>query len=804
MATQHYTTRDLLRLRGQSVGGEHTEGLRNRLFSNPELGRSQIFGRSVFQYSDINRDEIARTSRDRRLARIPEDTREKSAVSEERPTVKQNVVRQLDGTESDWHYRVRSESGDAQPQPIPAPSGLTAQRHEGFQRFYRAVVSPTHVRVTAGGRIVPNNRGTSSPTTKWDKDKPLADPMSTAQSSDRLPPQPAPGFAYAPVPYGGFSPMYPGFVPGVNHGIPPPHPAYAYVPWQMGGTMPMPIATDLRTVNDYRGQNFSKDSSQSDKRSESGTSEKAHRSRSSRPEQFDASQISMYQGPWLIPPAAAFYHYGMGPPPGYPPGTLNAPATFSHGLPVRPSGPPAATKTGQSVENEAPVRSSTNMPASAEASTMPPVTSIRSSEITAKHLGILRQRLKFCEDQLQYNRHQIDEYRFSQDAASIRQQIEVFEKTREQQLVVEEAQYPKSTRKSAVTKPEGTNCYKGWYYGANATFGGAFSKSADRIMEKPQFYNNPNKKAAPRTKYGNKSTKLTSTFPHWNNRSDSTTAKGRRSGLPAGAALAAPFQPRGSAVTPSMAQSADSSRRSVISSAELDLGFSYDGPYFVSNGRLNWDAFHLAYPDHNGPSAPYLIGHVPPNMKPEAVLPHEYIYGRELTEEELRARHMYWGNAPRHFQNGLPKFNGKDFFPPSPVKHQSSNETWSSKMSNHPTATRPDGLETKSPDRNADDDPFHALGLSGSILTRNGPGNSTQSEALPGLDGTAMGSTPAQSERTEVGIGRVGRSLDEFKRSSFESIQTSSNVSKDKSSSDDVEEEQKLLFVGRRSMSRAK
>src|SRR5690606_34520346 len=55
----------------------------------------------------------------------------------------------------EWKYRGRDGTGATTAEPIPAPTGAPAQRDEGFQRFYKAVVSPTHVRVTAGGRIVP-------------------------------------------------------------------------------------------------------------------------------------------------------------------------------------------------------------------------------------------------------------------------------------------------------------------------------------------------------------------------------------------------------------------------------------------------------------------------------------------------------------------------------------------------------------------------------------------------------------------------------------------------------------------------
>src|SRR5690606_10641551 len=70
----------------------------------------------------------------------------------------------------EWKYRGRGETVSTAAEPIPAPTGVPAQRDEGFQRFYKAVVSPTHVRVTAGGRIVPNTRGPPSPTAKRTSD----------------------------------------------------------------------------------------------------------------------------------------------------------------------------------------------------------------------------------------------------------------------------------------------------------------------------------------------------------------------------------------------------------------------------------------------------------------------------------------------------------------------------------------------------------------------------------------------------------------------------------------------------------
>ncbi|ESZ94727.1 hypothetical protein SBOR_4889 [Sclerotinia borealis F-4128] len=60
---------------------------------------------------------------------------------------------------------------DNQIQPLSAPTSVALHQAENFRRFYRAVVSPTHVRVTAGGRIVPNTRAMAPPSFEHNGDK---------------------------------------------------------------------------------------------------------------------------------------------------------------------------------------------------------------------------------------------------------------------------------------------------------------------------------------------------------------------------------------------------------------------------------------------------------------------------------------------------------------------------------------------------------------------------------------------------------------------------------------------------------
>lgn len=452
---------------------------------------------------------------ERRLTRIPEETREPPEIREKKPPVKQSAARQLDGTGSDWNYRGRSESDDIQPQPFPAPAGLAAQKHEGFQRFYRAVVSPTHVRVTAGGRIVPNNRSTSSPTSKWDKDKTIPESVLPQSSPDHIPPPPQPGFSYPPLPYSGFPAMYTSFVPGLTHGLHHPTGTFPYLPWQMGGnmsgTMAMPIAASPVVPEVTRTKASSKDSSQSERPSESGVSDKVRYSWNPHLDSVEPLRGALYPGHWMMPPSAPFFHFGMGLPPAYPAGSLPSPSMHPHAIPMQHPVHVGVSDAKHPGENDAPARSS--IPAMSTAAvpaapSAPPMTSIRPSSITTRHLEILRARLKHLEDQLQYNKHQIDERLFQKDAQALREQIQQFEKTLEQQIGVEDALCPKSTRNNAASKSETDKTFKGFYYGPNATYGGAFSESADKFIDRPQYYNRPDKKAPHRSKHGNRAPKF--------------------------------------------------------------------------------------------------------------------------------------------------------------------------------------------------------------------------------------------------------------------------------------------------------
>lgn len=81
-----------------------------------------------------------------------------------------------------------------------------------------------------------------------------------------------------------------------------------------------------------------------------------------------------------------------------------------------------------------------------------------------------------------------------------------------------------------------------------------------------------------------------------------------------------------------------------------------------------------------GMMVPYLIGSLPHGINAHLAKSSDFSYSRPLNEEEVRARHLYWGKAPHSIQRGLPKFDGKDFYPPSPVKQNARMATSHSSM----------------------------------------------------------------------------------------------------------------------------
>lgn len=162
---------------------------------------------------------------------------------------------------------------------------------------------------------------------------------------------------------------------------------------------------------------------------------------------------------------------------------------------------------------------------------------------------------------------------------------------------------------------------------------------------------------------------------------------------------------------------------------------------------------------------------------------------------------MYWGNAPQHLQKGFPKFDGKDFYPPSPVKDGSSGSE-AVASSSDPQLCNAKGItqgEYGSFKGKAESDSLGTGtdGQAGQRLTR---GSLTQSETLPRVE-SSTSLTPATIKNySGLSCTQTGRSYDDFRRALGESTQASSSGCKGKSSPDSGDDSN-ILFKGRRYMS---
>ena len=812
MAPTTYTARELLHMRHAPPNRDLYDQLYKKLRRNVDLSTClSLVCQITITNLTVFPGEIVRMPPDRKLPRIKEESPDVSGDSDGRLSLRRVKPRQLDGTDSEWKYRGRSDSEFAETQPISAPSSLAAQKDEGFQRFYKAVVSPTHVRVTAGGRIVPNTRG-SSPTGKWSKDKVPSDVGTGGVPNVRGQHDPA-----FPVPqattYAPFPAMFPTFVPGmapaVSHGPAP----FPLLPWQMGfgmaggyGMMPphmgqVPVQR-LSVKNVHTG-------SKGDKQSDPGPTQNDPSSRIAAPHQLDHNRPFVYNGQWMVPSGGPYYPYGMPPVPGY----------AAHAMPALPLPSQAMSTTSSNHAQDpksvpfkygpAPVASSASMHGTHAFMTDPnaPISSIRPSDITKKQIEVLRGSLRYIEDQLQYNRHQIDEKGMENQAQMVRQQIQHFQLNFEEQVAFKEAHYPKSGRGDDVGSSVSSHAAlrsKSSLSSMNTRVESGTVDIATSQSEtgRPRSLKSRSsrEKTMTRAMSGINSTKSSSAFGAkkslLHTGSHDSVSLTKSSGLPFNAALAPPFEPRTDAGT---------SARVVLEPGitGFETVRKIPGHHSLtepgSYSRASLQSFRTT--DHR--PAPYLVGHLPRGVHASSARDIDYIYNRELSEDELRARHMYWGKAPRHLQKGLPKFDGKDFYPPSPVKGSSSETTSSHYFSSDAVTTGSAKADYPLLVPKPELDPFQSFARTSQRTTRNGPGVSTQSESLPQLETRLEDSSSTKSQRPGSCVVRVGRSYDDFRRAIVETPRPSSDSLQDKSSSDEGEDEKNLLFKGRRAMGRS-
>ena len=786
MVSKTYSARELLRMRNFLAGKE----LYNRLYETTRkdtaLGTLPMCStpyvaccRDAWRLSGTI-GEILRMPTERSLPFIKEEDTDTSGKFDEVPAKTLAAARQLDGTDSEWKYHGRSDSEENVSHPICGPAGLVAQKDKGFQRFYKAVVSPTHVRVTAGGRIVPNTRG-SSPTAKWTKDKASGDAASTSRSTSRDQPEQG-AFSIPQAPYGGFSHMMPGLTPGMAPGIPTGPSPFSMMPWPMGVNMGVPYGMVHPHMAKVAGPipkaKNSTSSLKGDRQSEPGNSEDTTSVRISPPEQFDHGRPFFYSGQWAMAPGAAVYPLGMPSVAGYPVPMAGHPMMHPR-LGLHPMVPIHLLKSEQSMHSHAP-SSSSGMPAFAVPMN-PPVSSILKSEITKRQLEHLRGHLRYNEDQLQYNKHQIDENLVEQQVRLLCHQISMFEKKLEAELALEESQHPRNEKiEESTSSTSSRDDPRSKSSSASDTKPDRDAPSgSSSFNELPHARAVGGQKSKDRTSSqvlsGSSSTKSLPLKSALKKPCSSEPVR-KSSTLPVSAALAPPFQPRTDGAS-SASATTGSSVYPAVSSA------SGQPPYKASSKEG-----HVA--------KPYLVGALPPGCSLAAARDVDYLYGRDLTEDELRARHMYWGNAPRKLQKGFPKFDGKDFYPPSPAKGDSSESdvAASSSMQRRRIPSGNSQADYSLAKPKLESDPFESVGRTGQRPAR---GITTQSEHLPRND-PSMSSSPASEKLENMRcIVQAGRSYEDFRQALGEAGLSPTGGCKDKSSSESGDESN-IMFKGRK------
>ncbi|OAA67274.1 hypothetical protein SPI_01850 [Niveomyces insectorum RCEF 264] len=414
MPSNKYSVEELLRLRGRAIPAALAEipptssnpasftNYTNRQARNDTrpFGRFRKPRLSSFQPAPILRyDEYANG--------LP--VRSDDAVFN-RPQLRRGTASSVP-VETEWRYRGRTESeATASAEPLSAPTGLNAQRNEGFQRFYKAVVSPTHVRVTAGGRIVPNTRGTS-PVSKRLKDKTeeaAGVPDRGSQHANHQTHQRENSFAVAgkaippfyAFPHHQFYPPFPGSMAPVSmmplpvgFGLPGGFP----LPPQPQASRNVAPAAQQTSAKPAAKENQSTTTTTTRKRGEGSdsktvTSDKAEDKATTAPlEQFDHTKPFVLNGQVVYPFPASLFQQNV--PPAMQGPLQMASAPFGH------NGSSALT----------PATAPATAPDVLQPPAVPPISSIRPSEISRKQIEMLRGSLKYHEDQLLYNKHQIDE-----------------------------------------------------------------------------------------------------------------------------------------------------------------------------------------------------------------------------------------------------------------------------------------------------------------------------------------------------------------------------------------------------------
>ncbi|KAJ2980260.1 hypothetical protein NUW58_g6993 [Xylaria curta] len=631
-----------------------------------------------------------------------------------------------------WRYRGRTGSEVNSSDPLPAPSGLDRQSSEGFQRFFKAVVSPTHVRVTAGGRIVPNTRNSVSPTTKWDKERlPIEahdsveptketriEPIFAAAGSQVAPPMISPAYQPQPVIYqqmGMSVPLYHPMQGPMQHGFAYPY-GFAPLAAPIPSTPYIPVPEGEPRIH-IPGGGSKLNGGENDNKPRHAPI------KISPPDQFDQNRPFYLNGQLVFPSA------GLGPglmphmvpnhyfAPSVMPATAHPDprmAVVNHSstntpMASSPNVPPPQPYSGVSDRNppsqQIPTPAGLPSGPSGPSGAMPPLSSIRPSEITRKQLEGLRHSLKYYIGQLQFNRHQIDEPWVFAQAQKVRDNIKQFENNLQMQMRFEMEHYPNmeptprhisemAMSCNTPSRPPSirhTQASGSSHHGSIRSVGP--SSGSKHFQPQQSSASNRGCSKPNRGAVGINSNRTDNSTAHIDaleaaviQRLSAPDATPEQKAMLE--AITRPLNPKYDP-KPSVAQQSSSDNGSSKGSStqpshpnenkRMQRQAHSSGAYLQNQQRngeivhpggvssLNGNAPYMAQVNGNGVPVPYLVGSCPPGADPWTYRGHEFVYARELTEAEKQARNAYWGKLSSK-GTGLPKFDGKDFYPASPQK----------------------------------------------------------------------------------------------------------------------------------------
>jgi hypothetical protein len=611
-----------------------------------------------------------------------------------------------------WSLHPR-ESSDHSSQPHSAPTGIAAQQAENFRRFYRAVVSPTHIRVTAGGRIVPNTRAIGAPQFEWNGEKQIFEPRKPSSEVEfkplRVPPL-LPTTAFAP----GFPQLLPaGFLPSYN-----------YVPHHS----PQPPATMAsQNLGNLGGNAHTPAPSGESAASTVHPASTAQPIKISHPSQFDRSKPFVFNGQLVYPiqPGHQLPPYTLPFPltimgnPNLGPSVLPPPAGFLIPQSLIPMGPSNDSSSSSLDHNPTLSTPNFNQPVENIASYnpyLPHPGQVSVPDITKFQIESFRNHLSFINDQLANTQHGIDMQYLEGQRADLMAIIEKMETMLTMQLAYGQKQNVGACLNGAMdfwlnSQP------------ANSTTKGDARQMSGKDIGTPSCGIHKEESI---TSCGGIISARPSTQPTRSeedhgtdgantaerpSRLESTVSKSR---LTQAAAKAPPFQPRTQAMVaansfPGIASTSPANFTSIgarghgedrainldhaayspviagTSHATLsETPSTHTASIYTNNGGLpaTFPGVHAINGQYTAPNdstipnispaaVPYLVGTFPQGAHGNEVKVTDLQYPRPLTDEELRARFLYWGRAPRSAYGGLPKFDGKDFYPPSPAKESS-------------------------------------------------------------------------------------------------------------------------------------